>query len=95
MTVSIVALIVLLISILFIKSTIIIYGNNTRNTKVNVPVCIGACILAFVPFFQWLIMIGVPVLVAFWYGTDGFEDDGQRVKLSDNTFIGKILLFKI
>lgn len=98
MMVTVIGLVVLLISILFIKSTTIIlkYGMGKRNSRVNVFVCVLAGVLAFVPIAKWIIMIGTPVSVCVWYCTNGFDEHNlQSVELSEDTFIGKILLFKI
>lgn len=95
--VTIIALIVLLVCILFIKSTIIIEMNMPdRPAKVNVLVSIACAALAFIPIAKWVILFLVPIVTIFWYCTGGFDDDGSRaVELSDETTIGKILLFKI
>lgn len=95
MMVTVIALVVLLISILFIKSTIIItLDGEVRTAKVNVFLYILCSVLAFVPFARWFVMFGTPIIATVWFGSDGF-DRFHSIELSDDTFIGKILLFKI
>lgn len=97
MIVTVVTLIVLLISILFIKSTVIYgHGKPIRTAKVNIFICILAGVLAFVPFAKWVVVVCTPIIMCIWYATNGFVDDNsQYIELSSDTFIGKILLFKI
>lgn len=95
MTVTIIALVVLLVSILLIKSTVITtLDGDVRTAKVNVPLCILCGVLAFIPFARWFTMFGVPIITIVWFGTEGF-DKLHSIQLSDDTFVGKILLFKI
>lgn len=97
--ITVIALIILLACILFVKSTVIIskrWEECKRNTKVNVLICLLACALTFIPYVKWAIMLAAPIVVIFWYSTDGFDDsNSQVVKISKDTIIGKILLFKI
>lgn len=92
---TVIALAVLLVSILFIKSTIITtLDGEVRTAKVNVPLYISCSVLAFVPFARWFVMFGTFIITIFWFSTEGF-DRFYSIKLSEDTFIGKILLFKI
>lgn len=97
MIVTSIALIVLLMCILFIKSTIIIErGKPERPTKVNILIPIICALLAFVPVANWIIMFLAPIVTIIWYGTSGFDDFNSRtIELNEETPIGKILLFKI
>lgn len=41
-------------------------------------------------------MFVTPLVTVIWYASDGFDDyDRRTVKISEDTLIGKILLFKI
>lgn len=94
--ITIITLIVLLISVLFVKSTIIIEHGKCRKTKVLVLIPILATILAFIPFVNIATMAIAPIVTLTWYNTGGFNDcNGRIVKVSEDTLMGKIFLFKI
>lgn len=102
MIVSIIALIVLLVCILFIRSTIIIKTRNCISTeeerpaKVNVLFSVVCASLSFIPYVKWALMAVAPILTIIWFCSNGFDDNNERiVEISDKTIIGKILLFKI
>lgn len=99
MMITIIALIVLLMCILFIKSTTISSKyEDERPVKINVFLPTVCAILAFIPDVKWVILFLVPIVTIIWYCTDGFDDNGlngNRIEVNDETIIGKILLFKI
>lgn len=89
MIVTGIALIVLLMYILFIKSTIIIErGEPERPAKVNVLISIICALLALVPIANWIIMFLVPIVTIIWYCTNGFDDGwGRKVNVDEgNTY---------
>lgn len=94
---STIAIIVLLMCILFIKSTIIrLRWGEERPAKVNVLLSIVCAILSFVPFVKLVVMFAAPILTIMWFCSNGFDENNERrVEISDETIIGKILLFKI
>lgn len=97
MIVTLITLVILLISILFVKSVTITYRHSCgRRTKVNLLLIVITGVLAFVPVAKWIIMFGAPVVTILWYGTDRFEDsDVARMEIDRDSIFGKILLFKI
>lgn len=76
------------------STTIVTLEGDVITTRVNVPLCILCSVLAFVPFARWFIMIGAPIITLIWFCTDGF-DRFHSIRLDSDTFIGKIILFKI
>lgn len=65
-------------------------------TKVNVFLSLVGAALAFVPYAQIIIIIIAPIMTLVWFCSNNFDnDDNQKVEISNKTFIGKILLFKI
>lgn len=95
--ITIITLIVLLISVLFIKSTTITVYGKCRKAKVPVLIPILVAILAFIPIVKWVVMFVTPLVTVIWYASDGSDDYDRRTvkKISEDTLIGKILLFKI
>lgn len=97
MTVEIIALIVLLVCFAFIKSTILLppgKGEKWRPAKLNLLWSVLCIALCFMPYVKWVVMVGSPVVTIFWMCTSGF-DRFSDIVVSDNSLIGKILLFKI
>lgn len=94
--ITIITLIVLLISVLFIKSTTITEYGECRKTKVPIVIFVLGVILAFIPFVKWAVMLATPIATIIWYASNGFDDYNSRtIEISEDTTIGKILLFKI
>lgn len=97
MITTLITLVTLLISILFIKSVTIVYRyGNDRRAKVNLLFIIIVGILAFVPVAKWFVLIGTPLITIIWYTTDMFERKGvDYLEIRKDSVIGKIILFKI
>lgn len=97
MIVTLIALVALLISVLFIKSVTIVYRyGNDRRAKVNLLFIIIVGMLAFVPVAKWFVLIGAPLTTIIWYATDMFGSEGvDYLGIRNDSVIGKIILFKI
>lgn len=98
MMITIVSLIVLLLCFALVRSTVLTLPGKKEEPKqarLNVLWCLICVVLCLIDeLTSWTMTFAAPVFTVFWLCTNGW-DKYTDIEISDESLIGKILLFKI
>lgn len=96
MIATVISLILLLISFVFVRSCIVLSSKKKylRRVKANVFVYFVAIVLSLLPITRWMMIGVIPIVTAIWFYSSYFDDsyNHDTIGFTDDTIFGKIVI---